>query len=113
VGWAEPGPMPAGTEAGISRFAERLSRHPNTVRYRLQRIEKRTGLSLSRPRDVAELWLGSRSTAAHPTANTLRLGSSGAGVGHSQLGCHEPKGVNGYLYSPGVFDISIISVTPL
>lgn len=29
--------------------------HPNTVRYRLRRIEQRTGRSLSRPRDVAEL----------------------------------------------------------
>jgi sugar diacid utilization regulator len=31
--------------------------HPNTVRHRLRRIEKRTGRSLSRPRDVAELCL--------------------------------------------------------
>ena len=31
--------------------------HPNTVRYRLHRIEQRTGRSLSRPRDVAELCL--------------------------------------------------------
>jgi hypothetical protein len=31
--------------------------HPNTVRHRLRRIEKRTGRSLSRPRDVAELRL--------------------------------------------------------
>lgn len=36
-----------------------------------------------------------------------------AHLGWSQLGCHEPNGVNGYLYSPGVFDISIISLTPL
>ena len=39
--------------------------------------------------------------------------ANSAGVGQSQLGCQEPNGVNGYLYSPGVFDISIISVTPL
>ena len=31
--------------------------HPNTVRYRLHRIEQRTGRLLSRPRDVAELCL--------------------------------------------------------
>lgn len=31
--------------------------HPNTVRHRLRRIEERTGKSLSRPRDVAELCL--------------------------------------------------------
>ncbi|WP_372512943.1 helix-turn-helix domain-containing protein [Mycobacterium cookii] len=37
--------------------AQRLCCHPNTVPYRLQRIEKRTGLSHSRPRDIAELCL--------------------------------------------------------
>jgi PucR C-terminal helix-turn-helix domain/GGDEF-like domain len=31
--------------------------HPNTVRYRLHRIEQRTGRSLTKPRDVAELCL--------------------------------------------------------
>lgn len=31
--------------------------HPNTVRYRLHRIEQRTGRSLTRPRDVAEVSL--------------------------------------------------------
>ena len=31
--------------------------HPNTVRYRMHRIEQRTGRSLTRPRDVAELCL--------------------------------------------------------
>jgi PucR C-terminal helix-turn-helix domain/GGDEF-like domain len=45
------------TDASLAVCAERLCCHPNTVRYRLQRIEKRTGLSLSRPRDVAELCL--------------------------------------------------------
>ncbi|MDT7739102.1 MAG: hypothetical protein QOK09_2471 [Mycobacterium sp.] len=33
--------------------------------------------------------------------------------GQSQLGCHAPNGINGYLYSPGVLDISIISLTPV
>jgi sugar diacid utilization regulator len=45
------------TDASLVVCAERLCCHPNTVRYRLQRIEKRTGLSLSRPRDVVELSL--------------------------------------------------------
>jgi sugar diacid utilization regulator len=45
------------TDASLVVCAERLCCHPNTVRYRLQRIEKRTGLSLSRPRDIAELCL--------------------------------------------------------
>src|SRR5271169_4016318 len=45
------------TDASVGAAAERLCCHPNTVRYRLRRIEKRTGRSLSRPRDVAELCL--------------------------------------------------------
>jgi DNA-binding PucR family transcriptional regulator len=44
-------------DASIAATAETLVCHPNTVRYRLRRIEKRTGRSLSRPRDVAELCL--------------------------------------------------------
>jgi sugar diacid utilization regulator len=44
-------------DASISAAAERLFCHPNTVRHRLRRIEKHTGRSLSRPRDVAELCL--------------------------------------------------------
>ena len=45
------------TDASVNAAAERLFCHPNTVRHRLRRIEKRTGRSLSRPRDVAELCL--------------------------------------------------------
>jgi hypothetical protein len=45
------------SDASMSATAEALVCHPNTVRYRLRRIEKRTGRSLSRPRDVAELCL--------------------------------------------------------
>ena len=45
------------TDGSISGAAEVLICHPNTVRHRLRRIEKRTGRSLSRPRDVAELCL--------------------------------------------------------
>lgn len=44
-------------DASVSVVAERLVCHPNTVRHRLRRIEKHTGRSLSRPRDVAELCL--------------------------------------------------------
>ena len=45
------------TDASVRGAAEALTCHPNTVRHRLRRIEKRTGRSLSRPRDVAELCL--------------------------------------------------------
>jgi hypothetical protein len=44
-------------DASVCGAAERLFCHPNTVRHRLRRIEKRTGRSLSRPRDLAELCL--------------------------------------------------------
>jgi sugar diacid utilization regulator len=43
--------------ASVSGAAEVLICHPNTVRHRLRRIEKATGRSLTRPRDVAELCL--------------------------------------------------------
>ncbi len=45
------------TDASVIAAAERLFCHPNTVRHRLRRIEQRTGRSLSRPRDLAELCL--------------------------------------------------------
>ena len=45
------------SDASVGGAAEVLFCHPNTVRHRLRRIEKRTGRSLSRPRDVAELCL--------------------------------------------------------
>jgi hypothetical protein len=45
------------TNASAGVAAEQLFCHPNTVRHRLRRIEKHTGRSLSRPRDVAELCL--------------------------------------------------------
>jgi sugar diacid utilization regulator len=45
------------TGASVCGAAEVLTCHPNTVRHRLRRIEKRTGRSLSRPKDVAELCL--------------------------------------------------------
>jgi sugar diacid utilization regulator len=45
------------TDGSVGIAAEVLFCHPNTVRHRLRRIEKRTGRSLLRPRDVAELCL--------------------------------------------------------
>jgi DNA-binding PucR family transcriptional regulator len=44
-------------EASADNAAKVLFCHPSTVRQRLRRIEKRTGRSLWRPRDVAELCL--------------------------------------------------------
>jgi hypothetical protein len=44
-------------EGCVSAAAARLYCHPNTVRRRLDRIERRCGLSLSRPKDLAELCL--------------------------------------------------------
>jgi hypothetical protein len=44
-------------DGSMRTAGEMLFCHPNTVRYRLHRIEQRTGRSLSRPRDIAELCL--------------------------------------------------------
>ena len=44
-------------DGSLRAAGELLFCHPNTVRYRLHRIEQRTGRSLSRPRDIAELSL--------------------------------------------------------
>jgi sugar diacid utilization regulator len=44
-------------DASVKSAAKVLICHPNTVRHRLRRIEKHTGRSLSRPRDLAELCL--------------------------------------------------------
>jgi DNA-binding PucR family transcriptional regulator len=41
-------------DSSLRNAAGALFCHPNTVRHRLRRIEKHTGRSLSRPRDVAE-----------------------------------------------------------
>ena len=46
-------------DASVRSAAEVLICHHNTVRHRLRRIEKHTGRSLSRPKDVAELCLAS------------------------------------------------------
>jgi hypothetical protein len=44
-------------DGSLRTAGELLFCHPNTVRYRLHRIEQRTGRSLARPRDVAEVSL--------------------------------------------------------
>jgi DNA-binding PucR family transcriptional regulator len=44
-------------DGSVRSAAKALTCHPNTVRHRLRRIEKHTGRSLSRPKDVAELCL--------------------------------------------------------
>jgi hypothetical protein len=44
-------------DGSLRTAGELLFCHPNTVRYRLHRIEQRTGRSLTRPRDVAEISL--------------------------------------------------------
>ena len=44
-------------DGSLRTAGELLFCHPNTVRYRLHRIEQKTGRSLTRPRDVAELCL--------------------------------------------------------
>jgi DNA-binding PucR family transcriptional regulator len=45
------------SDTSVRGAAEVLICHPNTVRHRLRRIEKRAGRSLARPKDVAELCL--------------------------------------------------------
>jgi hypothetical protein len=44
-------------DGSMRTVGEMLFCHANTVRYRMHRIEQRTGRSLTRPRDVAELCL--------------------------------------------------------
>jgi hypothetical protein len=44
-------------EGSVREVAEKIYRHRNTVRNRLQAVERITGLSLSRPRDLATLAL--------------------------------------------------------
>lgn len=44
-------------DGSINATAEKLFCHPNTLRHLLKRIEDRTGLSLNRPQEAAELCL--------------------------------------------------------
>jgi hypothetical protein len=45
------------TDGSMRVVGELMFCHPNTVRYRLHRIERCTGRSLSKPRDIAEISL--------------------------------------------------------
>jgi sugar diacid utilization regulator len=65
------------SDASVGGAAEVLICHPNTVRHRLRRIEKRTGRSLSRPRDVAELCLAFEVHRRLCSRNPLRRWMSG------------------------------------
>jgi GAF domain-containing protein len=65
------------TDASVGGAAEVLICHPNTVRHRLRRIEKRTGRSLSRPRDVAELCLAFEVHRRLCSRNPLKVWMSG------------------------------------
>ncbi|GAA2051899.1 hypothetical protein GCM10009839_68920 [Catenulispora yoronensis] len=56
--------------------------HPNTVRYRLRRLEERTGRTLSDPRRLAELSL----------AYEIELGSGANGGGEVRAGSGEGWG---------------------
>lgn len=62
-------------DGSATAAAKRLYVHPNTVRYRLRRLEDRTGRSLSNPRAVAEL-----SLAYEIDCGTAAMGS-GTGFG--------------------------------
>jgi DNA-binding PucR family transcriptional regulator len=44
-------------KGGVNDAAAQLHVHPNTVRYRLHRIERQTGRSLSVPAELAEMCL--------------------------------------------------------
>ncbi|NUR62105.1 MAG: helix-turn-helix domain-containing protein [Catenulispora sp.] len=62
-------------DGSAGEAARQLFVHPNTVRYRLRRLEKQTGRSLSNPRAIAELILAyeidSRSRTAPSEDSTL------------------------------------------
>lgn len=45
------------SDASVNAAGDRLTVHPNTVRYRLRRIEQLTGRSLQRPPESAELYV--------------------------------------------------------
>lgn len=45
------------SSGSVPKAAAQLQCHPNTVRYRLRRIEERTGRTLAEPRQLAELCL--------------------------------------------------------
>jgi hypothetical protein len=54
----------------IGAAAARLQVHPNTLRYRLRRIEERFGLDLTDPESRLSAWLQLRLVQARPSATT-------------------------------------------
>lgn len=54
-------------DGSASQAAERLHCHPNTVRYRLRRIEKLAGRSFERKLDSAELYIALNALKQLPT----------------------------------------------
>ena len=54
-------------DGSASQAAERLHCHPNTVRYRLRRIEKLSGRSFERKLDSAELYIALNALKQLPT----------------------------------------------
>jgi DNA-binding PucR family transcriptional regulator len=59
--------------------ARRLYVHPNTVRYRLRRLEERTGRTLSDPRHIAELSLAFEVDRGRIASLTEEAGDGGGG----------------------------------
>lgn len=62
-------------DGSATTTAQRLYVHPNTVRYRLRRVEELTGRSLSDPHTVADLGaalLATRSPAAGRSPDTVQ-----------------------------------------
>ncbi len=49
-------------DGSVATVADRLIVHRNTVRYRIEQIEKLTGRSLSRTADRVQLWLALATT---------------------------------------------------
>ena len=92
-------------EGSAEHAAEVLFCHPNTVRYRLRRLQELTGRSLTDPNGIAELataavalrlssvtalWRGRRTPAAkerlHPTSDPVAPGTRGRPAGTGETG---------------------------
>jgi PucR C-terminal helix-turn-helix domain/GGDEF-like domain len=71
------------TDGSLRATGELLFCHPNTVRYRLHRIEQRTGRSLSRPRDVAELCVAFEVHRLLMVPAPIHNGREPSGSGHA------------------------------
>ena len=71
-------------DGSAERAAEILYCHPNTVRYRLRRVQELTGRSLSDPRGIAEL--GAATYAVRLNAATARWRTKNFGRGNNPAG---------------------------